>query len=326
MKKTLRAVAAIAASALALTACGPQGGSSGDAADYPTKNMEMTVGFAAGGHNDVTARKFAAALEEELGQKVMVVNRTGGGGVISATEASRAKPDGYNLFFAPTGAFTSAMLQQQVTYKIEDFRSIQPVAENAFVIAVPKDSKYKSYEDITKDKDRVTFSHFGKGHPTHLIGEEIVQNFELNGEAVPYDGSPEALQAIANGDVSFGIQDITSALPRLKNGDIRALAVSTEERNHALPDVPSFTELDLEEVHFSGSQALVVQKDVPAEIVEKLEEAAAKAVEDPEFVKFVEDNANQIPDVEGEAWFGEFMPQELERFEKLYEKLGIDSK
>ena len=326
MTRTDRAVAAIVAIALFLTACGPQTGSNGGANDYPTKNLEMIVGFAAGGHNDLTARNFAAVLEEELDQKVLVVNRPGDGGVIASTEAAHATPDGYTLFLAPTGAFTTSMFQQQVAYKLEDFRSIQPVAESAFVVAVPKDSPYNTYEDLTTPIDRMAFSHFGKGHPTHLIGEEIVRKNNLNGQQVPYDGSTKALQAIANGEVSFGIQDITSALPSLRNGEIRAIAISTREPNDAIPDVPTISDLDLDQVIFSGSQALVVQKDVPAEIVAKLEDAASKAVQNERFVKFVECSAGAIPQIEGEAWFADYVPKELQRFETLNDKLGIDSK
>lgn len=309
--------------ALGVTACGPQGGSGGSAEEYPTKNVELIVGFAAGGHNDATARKFAEGLERELGRKVLVVNREGGGGAIASTEAANASADGYSLLFAPTGAFTSSMLQQDVSYEIDDFRSIQPVAENTFVVAVPANSPLEKFEDLQSADGRLTYSAFGKGHPTHLIGAGIAKDYGLDGEVVAYNGSPPALQAIVNGDVDFGIQDITSALPRIKSGEIRALAVTTDYVPEVLGDVPSIEEYGMSDYLFAGSQALVVQKDAPQEVVDALTEASIAAVESEDFIKFVEGSGGIIPDVGGEAWFGDYMPKELERFRTLYSELGI---
>lgn len=318
--KTLTIAALLTA---ALAGCGASGGSGGAAEDYPTKNIEMLVGFAPGGHNDTTARKFAASLEDELGQKILVVNRPGGGGVLASTEAANAQPDGYSLLFAPTGAFTSGMLQQSVSYDFGDFRSIQPVADNGFVVAVPADSPYKSLDDLSEASGRLTYSSFGEGHPTHLIGAEVAAVKGFEAENVGYDGSPTALQAIVNGDVDYGIQDVTSAQPRLKSGEIRALAISTAERVEALPDVPTVVEEGVENAVFTGSQALVVQAEAPENVIATLEEAAGNAVADPEFVEFVETNAGTVPDVEGEKWFTETVPAERDRFVEMYERLGI---
>lgn len=323
MKRRWMAVGAATVAALGLTACGPQGGGGAAAEEYPTQNIEMLVGFAAGGHNDATARKFADGLEEELGQKILVVNREGGGGSLAATEAATAAPDGYKILFAPTGAFTSTMLQQDVSYQIEDFRSIQPVAENTFVVAVPADSPFTTFEDLQKAQGRLTYSAFGEGHPTHLIGAGIVKENDLTGDLVAFPGSPPALQAIVNGDVDFGIQDVTSALPRLDSGEIRALAVTTDYVPEALGDVPSIQEFGLEEYLFAGSQALVVPKDAPDHVVDTLTEAAQATVESEEFTRFVQDSGGTIPEVGGEEWFAEYMPAELERFRTLYADLGI---
>lgn len=323
MKRRWIAVGMATVAALGLTACGPQGSAGSASAEYPTQNIEMLVGFAAGGHNDATARKFAEGLEEQLGQKILVVNREGGGGSLAATEAATAAPDGYKILFAPTGAFTSTMLQQEVSYEISDFRSIQPVAENTFVVAVPADSPLETFEDLQQAQGRLTYSAFGEGHPTHLIGAGIIKENDLTGDLVAFPGSPPALQAIVNGDVDFGIQDVTSALPRLDSGEIRALAVTTEYVPEALGDVPSISEFDLEDYLFAGSQALVVPQDTPELVVNELTEAAQAAVESEDFTQFVEDSGGTVPDVGGAEWFEEYMPAELDRFRTLYADLGI---
>lgn len=324
MKRRWMAVGIATVATLGLTACGPQGGDAGGGEEYPTKNIEMLVGFAAGGHNDATARKFAEELEAELGQKVLVVNREGGGGSIAATEAANASPDGYQVLFAPTGAFTSTMLQQDVSYEIDDFRSIQPVAENTFVVAVPADSPYETFDDLREAQGRLTYSAFGEGHPTHLIGAGIVKENGLTGDLVAFPGSPPALQAIVNGDVDFGIQDVTSALPRMDSGEIRALAVTTEYVPDQVGDIPSIGEYGLEDYLFAGSQALVVQKDAPEAVVERLTEASTAAVESEAFQEFVTSSGGTVPEVGGEEWFAEYMPEELERFRTLYAELGLE--
>lgn len=307
---------------LVVTACGPQGG---DGSDFPSQNVELLVGFAAGGHNDATARKFAEGLEVELDANVLVVNREGGGGAIAATEAANAAADGHTLLFAPTGAFTSVLLQQDVSYGIEDFRSVEAVAENAFVIVVPDDSPIESFEDLEDVDDRMTYSAFGEGHQTHLIGEGIVQGYGLDAEVATFPGGAPALPALVNGDVDWGVQDITSALPRVRSGELRILAISTDYLPDALDEeVPTLGELGFEELQTAGSQALVVPADTPQEVYDVLAAASTAVIESDEFVEFVEQSGGAVPDVEGEAWFSEYMPTELERFRSLFEDLGLE--
>lgn len=326
MRRIQWASCAIAA-ALVVAGCGPNAGQEVSVEDYPDQNIEMLVGFAAGGHNDSVARRFAEGLSEELGERVLVVNREGGGGAIASTEAAHAAPTGYNVLFAPTGAFTSTMLQQDVAYEIEHFRSISPVAENTFVVAVPADSPYETIEELLEAEGRLTFSAFGEGHPTHVVGEGIAREHNLDAELVAYPGSPPALQGIVNGDVDFGVQDVTSAMPRIESGELRALAVTTDYVPAALEEIvaeiPSLADYGMERYLFAGSQALAVPADVPDEIVAELEEASAKVVQSEEFVDFLESTGSEVPDVGGEEWFSEYMPGELQRFRDLYDELGI---
>lgn len=327
MKRRTTLSALAVTTLLAVTACGPNAGQEVSVEDYPDENIEMLVGFGAGGHNDSVARKFAEGLTDELGQRVLVVNREGGGGAIASTEAAHAAPNGYNVLFAPTGAFTSTMLQQDVAYEIDHFRSISPIAENTFVVAVPADSPFETFEDLLEAEGRTLFSAFGEGHPTHIVGEGIAEEYDLNAEVVPYPGSPPALQAIVNGNVDFGVQDVTSAIPRIESGELRALAVTTDYVPPALeevsPGVPSMADYGLERYLFAGSQALAVPEDVPDEMIAQLEDASAEVLESEEFIEFLEDSGSTIPDVGGKEWFDSYMPSELERFRALYDELGI---
>lgn len=327
MKRATSLTALASAAVLAVTGCGPNAGQEVSTEDYPNQTIEMLVGFGAGGHNDSVARKFAEGLSEELGERVLVVNREGGGGAIASTEAAHAAPTGYDVLFAPTGAFTSTMLQQDVAYELDHFRSIAPLAENTFVVAVPADSPYESFEELLEAENRLVFSAFGEGHPTHLIGEGIGREYGLDAEVVAYPGSPPALQAIVNGEVDFGVQDVTSAMPRIESGELKALAVTTDYVPNALeelsPGIPSIADYDLERYLFAGSQGFVVPEDVPEDIVAKLEEASEQVIQSEEYIEFIEDSGSIIPDVDGKDWFDSYMPSERDRFRDLYDDLGI---
>lgn len=326
MKQRTTTIGIVAAASLALVACGPQA-DTGEV-DYPTGDIEMLVGFPPGGQNDVTARHFAEQLEEELDQTILVVNREGGGGSIAAAEAHSASPDGYTLLFAPTGGFTAGVLLQDVPYEIADFRSIEPVSENTFIVSVSADSDIEEFEDLQDLDGRVTYSAFGEGHATHLIGAGVAQHFDLEADVATYPGGAPALQPIINQDVDFGIQDIGSALPRIESGELVPLAVSTDYVPDALAeldeDVPSIAEFGLDDYLFAGSQALAVPADTPDEIVETLREAASAITESEEHQAFVGEQGGAVPDVGGEEWFGEFMPAELDQFETLYNEHGVE--
>lgn len=287
----------------------------------------MIVGFPAGSQNDSMARKFADILGEELGQRVLVVNREGGGGAIAVTEAARSDPDGYTVLYAPTGAFTSVMFQQDVSYEISDFRSIVPISETPFVIAVPADSSYETLDDLAAEQHRVAFSAFGEGHTSHLIGEAIADHYNLDAELVSFAGGPAALPAIINGDVDFGIQDIATSLPRLESGEMRVLAISTEKIPVALeevvPDVQTLADYDLEAALFGGSQGLVVPADTPDGIIDVLREASESVITDDGFLEFSDHSGSLVPEVSGEEWFTQFVPHEHDRTKAFFQELGL---
>ncbi|MCJ8503976.1 tripartite tricarboxylate transporter substrate binding protein [Kocuria flava] len=319
MKKSfLTASAVLSASALVLTGC------SGGDDEYPTESAEMLVGYGAGGANDTVARSFAAALEEPFGQSVLVVNRPGGGGTIAATEAAAAEADGYNLFMAPVAAFTSATLMQDVSYSNEDFRSIAPIAQQGYVVVTRESSEWNSLADLENAQGTVTHSSFGEGHASHLVAGEVLHKLGVDGQAVPFDSSGEAVQSVINGDTALGVIDLATALPRIESGELKALAVTGDEPPEQLADVPTVTDAGFPEADYLVTQALVVPAETPDEVVEVLSQDTEEAVQSDSYQEFLDTSYNTVPEASGEDWMAEFVPAERARYQEAYERLGIE--
>ncbi|MGD7002584.1 Bug family tripartite tricarboxylate transporter substrate binding protein [Corynebacterium halotolerans] len=317
-----RAVMAVVVLAgLLLSGCQANAQSVGE---YPSKRVQLLVGYGAGGANDTTARSFGQAFEEVSGETMLVVNRPGAGGIIGATEAMLDAPDGHRLFLAPIAAFTSAPLQQDVRYGDEDFRSFAVLTEQPLVMVAPADSPYDSIEDLAEAEGPLTHTTFGEGHMTQLVAGEVLHSLDVESQAIPFDGSPSAVQSVVNGESDLGVIDITSARPRVQSGDLKALAVTGPVRAEGLEDAPTVTEAGFPEADYVVSQALVGPADVPDEIAEEIEKLAAEAVKQPVFRDYLETTGSHLPDSPGPEWMTDYVPAERNRTEESYDKLGVE--
>lgn len=305
--------------ALALSGC------AGATGPYPSRSVEMTVGFGAGGLNDTVGRFFAKALGDQLGERVLVVNRAGGGGIIAATEARNVRPDGYQVFLAPVGAFTSGPLLQTVGYSLEDFRSVAPVAQSPFGVVVSADAQERTIEDLMSRTGELSYAVLGNGNPSHVIAGKLTRAAGFTGRAIPFDSSVEALLSVSNGEVDFGAVDLPSLPPMLRTESVRLLATATPERMTGFPDVPTTEEAGIPDSVFTASQGLVVSNDVPTEVTDVLGPASERAIASDEYQEFLETNLLSVPDVDGPAYFTEYLPREQQRYREAFQQLGIRS-
>ncbi|MFV8381541.1 tripartite tricarboxylate transporter substrate binding protein [Corynebacterium hindlerae] len=312
------AIALIAAAGLLLTGCVSH------SENYPSKKIQLLVGYNAGGANDTVARAFAASLEKASGGTVLVINKPGAAGILAATESKFNPSDGYHLLLAPISAFTSAPLQQEVHYGPEDFLSIVSVSEQPFAITVQADSHYRSLEDLKNTPDAIVYSTTGVGSSSEVILGEILNDLGVQGRAVPYNGAGNVQQAVISGEVDVAVSDITTAHARAKAGEVRLLAVTGEKRVPQYPDTPTVIEAGFPAANYLAEQALILPVGADPDIINALTTYSQAAITSPEYQAFLKETMSSLPEISGEAWLKHYTPAEKDRLAKAYKELGIE--
>ena len=291
---------------------------------YPNKLIKLQVPFAPGGTTDIVARVIAEPLGKALGQTVIVENKAGGGGVVGAFDTARAVPDGYSLGVA-TVSTTAAnpAINPKIPYNAEtDFTPIINIAATPNVIAVHPSFPAKNYKDfiavLKKSPGKYSYASSGTGGIGHLQTElwKTLQGVYVT--HIPYSGAGPALRDTLGGQVEIIFDNVPSALPNLLNGRLVALAVAAPQRLASLPNVPTFKELGLEPVNRMAYYGIVGPKGLPRDIVDKINAATRKALEDPAVRKRIEDTGSVVIGNSPEQ-FAAQMKDELAVYKKVVE-------
>jgi len=294
---------------------------------YPNKVVTLQVPFAPGGTTDIVARVISEPLGKALGQSVIIVNKAGGGGVVGATETARAAPDGYNLGMA-TVSTTAAnpAINPKISYNAAtDFTPIINIAATPNVIAVHPSFPAKNYKDfvavLKKSPGKYSYSSSGTGGIGHLQTELWKGLQGVFVTHIPYSGAGPALRDTVGGQVEIIFDNVPSALPHITAGRLVAMAVAAPQRLAALPNVPTFKELGLEPVNRMAYYGILGPKGLPKEVVDKVNSAARKALEDPVVRKKIEDTGSVVLGNSPEQ-FAQQMKDEL----AVYQKVVKDAK
>jgi tripartite-type tricarboxylate transporter receptor subunit TctC len=301
------------------------------AQSYPNKVVKLQVPFAPGGTTDIVARVISEPLGRALGQSVVVENKAGGGGIIGANETAKSAPDGYSLGMA-TVSTTAAnpAINPKMPYNAEtDFTPIINIAATPNVIAVHPSFPAKNYKEfvsvLKKSPGRYSYSSSGTGGIGHLQTELWKSLQGVFVTHIPYSGAGPALRDTVGGQVEIIFDNVPSALPHIKAGRLVALAVAAPTRLATLPDVPTFKELGLEPVNRMAYYGILGPKGLPREVVDKVNAATRKALEDPAVRKRIEDTGSVILGNTPEQ-FAQQMKDELAVYRKVVEsaKLKLD--
>ena len=252
---------------------------------WPAKPIRMILAFPPGGPTDIVSRVLAQKLGEQLGQQVLVDNKPGAGGNIGAELASKAPNDGYTIFYNTSAIVINPALYGKASYDtLKDFVPVVLTAAIPMVLvlnpAVPAKTM-KEFVDLVKAKPgQFNYSSSGSGTITHLASAMLSAQMGLSTQHVPYKGSAPGLVDLAAGQTQFMTDTINTALPYIKDGRLRAIAVTSAKRSQVLPDLPTFNESGLPGFDAAAWQGVVVPAGTPAEIVTRLNAEINKAMQD----------------------------------------------
>lgn len=253
---------------------------------YPSKPIRMVVAFPAGGSADINARAVGHQLAKELGGTIVIENKGGAGGNIGAQEVKRSTPDGYTLFYATSAVVLAPSLYANPGFDpYIDFVPISLTATIPLVLVTNPKLPAKTAQDfITWGKSRegqVNYGSSGAGALLHLAAALFTGEAGFKASHIPYKGSAPAVTDLLGGSIDFMFLPINEATPHIKNGALRALAVTTDKRSSLLPDVPTIREATGETSMDMGAwQGLMVPKGTPAEVIKKLQAALQRTLAD----------------------------------------------
>jgi len=280
MKRFISRLAALALAALVPAVA------SADA--WPSRPVRMIVPFPAGGATDVVARLLGQKLSEAWGQQVVIENRSGAGGNIGGEAAAHSPADGYTLFMT-SGSIVTAnpYMYKSLPYDpAKDFVAITNVASGPQVVIVNPDGPFKTLKDLIDyaraNPNKVTFGSAGIGTQTHLAGENFAYSAGVDMTHVPYKGEAYAITDVMGGQISTAVINLSAAINFIKQGKLRALAVTSKERSPQLPDVPAAAET-IPGFENAGWFGLLAPTGTPREIVDKVYRDSAKILASDEF-------------------------------------------
>ena len=297
------------------------------AQSYPNQPIKLISPFPPGGSVDITARLIAGPLAEQLGAKIVIENRSGASGNIGMEAAARARPDGYTVVLNTIPLVTNQSLFEKLSWDpIRDFAPVGMVATSPHVLVVPNKVPATKVEDLVRlaraNPGKLSYASAGVGTTFHFCGEmfkDATGTFILH---VPYRGGGPALMDTLAGQVDLSFPTLSAALPHVKAGTLRALAVTDTTRSALLPDVPTMQEAGVKDFQFTQWLALLAPAGTPPEVVTRLNGALRSALNSKEVRdKFQESAFEAFITTPGEA--GKFIASEAQRFSKLIKARGI---
>jgi tripartite-type tricarboxylate transporter receptor subunit TctC len=259
------------------------------AADYPTRPIKLVVPYAAGGPTDLFGRLVGDFLSKDLKQTVIIENKAGAQGAIGAEAVARSEPDGYTLF-APAGSILvlNPMLYKKLSYDpVRDFRVLAVITDAPVVMevhpSVPASTVAEFVAYARKNPGKLSFGSAGTGGTIHLAGEMFKHVTGIEMTHVPYKGAGPALTDLLAGNIQVMFDTLSTALPPIKSGSVRALGVSSEQRIPDLPDVPTLAESGYPDYRVSVWYGIAAPAKLPDDIAAKISASLDRAMNDDAF-------------------------------------------
>jgi tripartite-type tricarboxylate transporter receptor subunit TctC len=252
------------------------------AQDFPNKPIRIVVPWPPGGNVDITARTVQAALGEALGQQVLVENRPGAGGTVGSGQVAKASPDGYTLLLGSSGTVTNApAVYKNISYDpVKDLTAVGPIQSTPMVItAAPKTpvSNWQEFVALSKTKT-ISVATAGNGSSNHLALELLMRQAKLPLLHVPYKGSGPAITDLLGSQVEAMVDQLSASIGHIREGRMKAIAVTSRARSPQLPNVPTLNELGVKDFEVGTFTGIFGPAGMPAAVTEKLHAALKKAL------------------------------------------------
>lgn len=319
--KTLFLAAALASAVL--------GGVAPAAADtYPSRTVSLVVPYPAGGSVDGVARILAQKLGEVTNATFIVENRAGGaGGTVGANTVAKANPDGYTLLLTASIHVTTPFLFKNIPYDVvKDFAPISLVASGPLVVStapnVPANNLKEFFELVRKNPEKYTFATSGFGSAGHLAIELLKRRANVNTLVIAYKGAGPMLNDIMSGQIQLIADPMLSSLPLAQGKKIKALAITSLKRVESAPDIPTVQESGMEPLDFASWYGLWGPKNLPPDIVAKLQQKTVEALKDPEVKKRLATLGFEAKSSTPEE-FAKFIDKEMATYSKIITDAGI---
>lgn len=347
-QKALSKLALLIAAIVMLAACSSNGGNSGTSSpeqsagtggatatasgspaaeelNWPTQNIEMIVPFNAGGVSDILARSFAEAATGIIDKPITIKNVGGGSGTVGNYELVKAKPDGYTWLWAATGHISSALHITPAQYTMDDFTIVNKVGDMVVTVVVPKDSPFQTLEDLVnyakENPGKLTVGNPGEATVVAMLANMLEDSTGTEIQHVPFQGSGTLLPAVMGNHVMAAFMNVPEVRGQVESGDLRALAVLSENRVDLMPDVPTAAEQGVEGVAGGAAHFIIIPNNVPEEVVARIDELTKEVYESDKFKELMEQAGYQLgyknsadARAEVEEWY--------EKTGEIYRKLG----
>jgi len=293
----------------------------------PSKPVRLIVGFPPGGATDLVARQIAPKMSQNLGRQVIVDNRPGANGVISNEIIMRAEPDGHTIGFGHIGTLVISPAITKVPYNVQkDFAPIGSVVSLQNIIVVTPSLPAKSLKDylaLAKAKPgEMLYASSGNGSPGHLAAVLLESMTGVHMTHVPYKGGGPAVTDLIGGQVPSFFAVISTAVPHVRSGRIRPIAVTGAKRSDALPNVPTVDESGVKGYAATNWYGMLAPAATPAAVIERLNHEINNALKAPEVVSFLRDNGIE-PAPSTPADFGHFIQAEQKKWTPIIVKSNI---
>lgn len=293
---------------------------------YPEKSITLVVPYSTGGSADAAARLISSKMSESLGQTIVVENKTGATGRIAEDYVSGSRADGYTILYHSFPYVVNAPARKTRSTGADSLKPVAMVTKAAMVLVVNTDNKAKTLSEFIANAranpNKVSYASFGVGSPAHLAGELLDQAADVSMIHVPYKGGAPAVVDVLGGHVDSYFSNVATAFPHLRSGKMRGLAVSSDARIQALPDIPTVTESLGEPFDIIDWHGIFIPSDTPDEVVEKLSAAVQKAMNDPHVRKTITDLGVE-PVFVGASEFSTWLASEEKKWGQLIREKNI---